>query len=135
MATALLIGLFAIMAGCASGPPGSAGRSSGPAVIEDMDIAQIVMGKTTRSEVEARLGKPHRVVADADGREVYDYRFQGQEWEPGKFDDTQVYTRSVFALQPVNVPEWKSGRWKHKSRQLLVTLNADNLVDAVRVMD
>lgn len=135
MTTALLAGLFEMMTGCASGPAGSAGRSARPAAIDDMDIAQIVRGKTTRSEVEARLGKPHRVMTDAEGREIYDYRIQGRKWEPGEFESTRGYGLSGFVQQPVNVADWNSGRWTHESKRLRVALDSEGTVDAVEVVD
>ena len=121
------------MNGCASRPGASSVGSSSS--FGALDIAQIVPGKTTRNDLDARFGMPHRVSTDAEGREVHDYPFHREKREHGKFEDTQVYSHNVFVLQPNNVPQWKSGRWTHEAKRLRVTFNADKVVDAFEVVD
>jgi hypothetical protein len=132
---ATLAAWVATVAGCASRPGGEIVSSSSVASFGAMDIAQIVPGKTTRNELEARFGKPNRVAADAKGREVHSYDFQRQKWEPGKFEGTQVHSQNGLVMQPTNVPQWESGHRKHEQKRLRVTLNSADIVDAVKVVD
>ena len=130
-----MIAAAATWVGCASRPHATAARPISAVTIEEIDIAQIVPGRTTLSEIVARFGKPHHVLGGASGLSVVDYPFQRQTWEPGRFADTQAYSANGFVMQSRRVPQWESGRWTHESKQLRVTIGSDNVVEDVEVRD